>query len=198
MGGVRGFKLETPHKKREMGRAPTVQLCDSAFGHPLYEVIREGDSELACVFKADEKERTVMGAVKAAEVFGGACHFTVGDPNREGAAWTEVKKNSRFTRINDFTVTMPDPTGKTKTFNWRHTKDVGGIFRRLDLLNMKLVDEETGNIVARFIHKPGAVWVTEGVFEVVEDLGEEWDLNLFLTCLAVLKYNGLLFNLNVL
>lgn len=175
-----------------------VQLCDAAFGNPMYEVVRPGDSELAVCTKADTKEHEIVGAVKAAEVFGGACQFTVGDPARAGASWIEVTKHSRFTRINDFTVVLPDPVRQgTRSLHWKHTKDVGGIFRRLDLLNMKLVDEQSGEIVARFIHKPGAVWVTEGIFEMVEDLGEEWDTKVFLSCLAVLKYNGLLFSFNV-
>ncbi|KAF2097187.1 hypothetical protein NA57DRAFT_77441 [Rhizodiscina lignyota] len=210
MGAVRQFQLSTPRKKRDIGRAPTVQLADPVFNQPLYTVERHGDSEVAMVYKVEMRDGQsevlkddvakgeCVGAVKAAEALGGSTQFMFGNPDRDlDTQWTQVTKQSRFTRINDFVVRIPDPVGKPAELHWKHTKDVGGLLQRLDTLNMKLVDESSGDIVARFVHKP-SIWVMEGVFEMHEDLGEEWDLQVFLSCLAVLKYNGLFFNLNVL
>lgn len=205
---VRQFQLSTPRKKREIGRAPTVELCDPVFKQPLYTVERTGDSEIAFVYKVKAEDASrgllkddfihgeIAGGVRAVEALGGKSQFVLGNPERPDAEWLEVTKNSRFTRINDFVVSMPDPIGKVQKLHWKHTKDVGGIFQKMDTLNMKLVDEASGGIVARFVHKP-SIWVMEGTFEMHEDLGEEWDLKVFLSCLSVLKYNGLFFNLNV-
>jgi hypothetical protein len=200
MASIRKFELSTPRKKKEIGRAPTVELSDPVNNQPLWTVERPGDSEIAYVYKVpqdDTKEYLkddiasgpVVGAVKASEVFGGSCQFCYGDPHNDENSWVNVEKNL---------VHMPDPVGKSHKFHWKHTKDdVGGLFSKLDTLNMKLIDESTGDVVARFMHKT-SIWVMEGTFEMHEDLGEEWDLQVFLSCLAVLKYNGLFFNLNVL
>jgi hypothetical protein len=207
MGAIRKFELSTPRKKKEIGRAPTVELCDPVTNAPLYTVERRGDSEIAYVYKVP-KEATedwlkddiantpVVGAVRAAEALGGSCQYCFGDPADERTTWISVEKNRRFSKVQDFLLFMPDPVGKAHKFHWKHTKDVGGLFSKLDTLNMKLIDESNGEVVARFVHKT-SIWVMEGTFEMHEDLGEEWDLQVFLSCLAVLKYNGLFFNLNV-
>lgn len=78
-----------------------------------------------------------------------------------------------------------------KVFDWKRTHDVqgaGAVAQKVDWLNLKMVDRESGNVVARFVHHP---WYgsKRGVFEIEDFEGvEEWDKIVVLSGSAVLEY----------
>ena len=107
-----------------------------------------------------------------------------------------MKNESRFMKVNDFSFETTTPTAKMRQLHWKGSHP-GGVKSKLDPFNMKLIDSETGEVVARFLHKFWGTRVMDGVLELHEDLGEEWDRKIVLSCLALLKYNSFMWNWNL-
>ena len=162
-------------------------------------------SNIATVRRGTSKDGEVIGTTENSKLVGDI-KFAVGDPSSSNAQWTEMKNQSRFTKTNNFTFSLWTPYDETRQLHWKGTHDVPKTCAQFDmvhlkLLNMahlKLVDTLTGAIIARFLHKPGTAFVMEGTLEMHEELGADWDLKIFLSCLAVLKYMSLMWSGNVL
>lgn len=116
--------------------------------------------------------------------------ITKGDPNSKEKAIFDMQPSSRWT-FNGFEIPLDTPRGR-RIFSWKRTKkDITGL-GKWDFQNLKLVDKETGKVVARFTHYFTG-WSNRGVFEI-EESGEigigrkEWEELVILTGRGLLEY----------
>lgn len=81
--------------------------------------------------------------------------------------------------------------GARRVFDWKRTHDVEGVraaTKKADWLNFKMVDRESGRVVARFVHHP---WYGKkrGVFEIERGVGgSEWEKVVLLSGMALVEY----------
>jgi len=112
------------------------------------------------------------------------------------AVWETMHSRSPI-KLNIYELTIDlGPSIGRKTFHWKRTHTVGqkGL-KKLDFLNLKMEDVETGRVVATFVHYPWVGW-KRGYFEIVEDEGivkgygdgEKWREVVLLSGLATLEY----------
>ncbi|KAF2099437.1 hypothetical protein NA57DRAFT_74937 [Rhizodiscina lignyota] len=191
MAAVREFKLTSSGLKHNI-----IQLYDPVFSEPIYTCDVPKFNGMATLHQGASKNGDIVGACRNTKL-GGDVKFIVYHPSTTGVSWIDMKNESRLTKANHFTFEPESPSGELRRLQWRGTHDVPGP-SRIDIAHLKLVDTATNEVVARYIHKPICWWVMEGTFEMHEDLDAEWDLKVFLSCLAVLKYISLVWSCNVL
>ncbi|CZT04506.1 uncharacterized protein RAG0_10933 [Rhynchosporium agropyri] len=119
-------------------------------------------------------------------------HICFGDPETKFAIWETLLCRKIFTsNVFELNIDLGGSIGK-RTFDWKRTHEVGGLgaFKReFDFFHLKMVDRETGRIVARFNHH---LWYGKkrGDLEIEEfDGGDRWELVVVLSGMAVLEYS---------
>jgi hypothetical protein len=190
MASIKNLKLVMKGK--------AVEITDVATSEKLYHCAAPRFSWSAALHHVRDglTEETIAGGIKL-DGFMGNVNFRI-DPNvHHTAGWTQMKNESRFLKVNDFSFETITPTATMRQLHWKGSH-VGGVKATIDPFNLKLVDSETGIVVARFLHKFTGTRVMDGVLKIGEDLGEEWDRKILLSCLAVLKYNSFMWNWNIL
>ncbi|PVH81294.1 hypothetical protein DL98DRAFT_514713 [Cadophora sp. DSE1049] len=114
-----------------------------------------------------------------------------GDPDSKSAVWEsifcrETLKSNGF----ELSIDLGGTLGR-RTFDWKRTHAVegmGAFKRELDYLHLKMVERETGRVLARFKHH---MWYGQkrGVLEVEEyEGGDGWEVVVVLSGMAVLEY----------
>lgn len=99
----------------------------------------------------------------------------------------QVVKQSGF----ELSIDLGGNIGR-RTFDWKRTHDVenvSAISRKIDFLHLKMVDRDSGAVVARFAHKLDVFGSKRGDFVFKDyDGGSDWDRIVLLSGLAVLEY----------
>ena len=132
-------------------------------------------------------------------------HICFGDPDLPPAdiqeetpsasvVWESMRCQDRAKlRGYELSIDLGPSIGR-KTFIWKRThvgEHIGPVAKKLDFLNLKMEDIETGRVVARFAHHPWVGW-KRGQFEIVEDGGygdsERWVEIVLLSGLTMLEY----------
>ncbi|KAL2061246.1 hypothetical protein VTL71DRAFT_7519 [Oculimacula yallundae] len=117
----------------------------------------------------------------------------LGDPDTKSAIWETMPCRS-VTKANGFELSL-DLGGAIgrRTFDWKRTSKIDGVSgtssKEIDPLNFKMVDRETGRVVARFVHH---IWYGKkrGVLEIGEfEGGDGWEVIVVLSGMAVLEYS---------
>lgn len=162
-----------------------LHLSEPVFNEPLYAVDNIGPADTAMV--KDVKDGKSRGSVTATMSTHQAS-FTATGSKDVPSSIIRMSNKARQVPIDHFSFEVNTPGFLMQRVEWKHTKDVPSWLDKQDAVHMKLVYEGTNNIIARFLHKPTAPDALEGTFEMHEDHGLSWDLTVFLSCLAVLKY----------
>jgi len=114
-----------------------------------------------------------------------------GDPDSKSAVWEsifcrETLKSNGF----ELNIDLGGTFGR-RTFDWKRThaiEGMGALKRELDYLHLKMVERETGRVLARFKHH---CWYGQkrGELEIEEyEGGEGWEVVVVLSGMAVLEY----------
>ncbi|KUJ16557.1 uncharacterized protein LY89DRAFT_719253 [Mollisia scopiformis] len=125
--------------------------------------------------------------------------LTFGDPETKCPRWEDMERKL-WVGKNQYMLCIDLPTGERRLFEWRMTHDVHDIPQspfafvrkvdaftyKIDHRHLKLVDLESGGIVARFMHCP-LTWPGKmGDVEILCDLGgRKWDEIVILSSLAI-------------
>jgi len=125
-----------------------------------------------------------------------------GDPDGSSATWEDMR-NKPFTRRKQYSLSIRLPTGERRVFEWKSTHNVEALSTnphsvarkmedfayKIDSKHLKLVDQESGEVVARFIHCPlvdSCNLGKKGDVEIKRDFGgREWDKIVILSSLAI-------------
>ncbi|KAH7400271.1 hypothetical protein BKA64DRAFT_671485 [Cadophora sp. MPI-SDFR-AT-0126] len=114
-----------------------------------------------------------------------------GDPNSKTAVWESIFCREKLI-CNGFELSIDlGGTLGRRTFDWKRTHAVegmGAMKRELDFLHLKMVERETGRVLARFKHH---LWYGQkrGLLEIEEyEGGEGWEFVVILSGMAVLEY----------
>ncbi|KAH7116779.1 hypothetical protein B0J11DRAFT_583493 [Dendryphion nanum] len=119
-------------------------------------------------------------------------HLCIGDPisSPTTALWEDLRCRSQWeTNAFELSLDSGDSSGR-KLFVWKRTADIEGQGRvkaKLDWLHLKLVEGESGAVVAGFRHN-FLYGRKRGVFWVEGEAGEEWVRVVLLSGVAVLEY----------
>lgn len=99
----------------------------------------------------------------------------------------QVVKQSGF----ELSIDLGGNIGR-KTFDWKRTHDIenmSALSRKLDFLHMKMVERDSGAVVAKFAHNCDLFGHKRGDFTFEEyNGGSDWDRVVLLSGLAVLEY----------
>jgi hypothetical protein len=126
----------------------------------------------------------------------GVCRFGVGagayvvgisDPINGNDSQVQWEKMKRHGILNTREWTISIPVGdKRQNFSWKSTHDksvgAGKSFR-----NKKLIDEETGEVVAVFLVNGLKSWKKMGKLTLYKDSGENWETIVLLTLLGLIE-----------
>ncbi|KAF4634762.1 hypothetical protein G7Y89_g3339 [Cudoniella acicularis] len=144
------------------------------------------------MYSGDSTEGAILGTADLS-YFSCGVFITIGDPSSNQRVDIDMKPSSVWT-FNGFEISLEMPTGQ-RLFSWKRTKnevEVRGL-KKWDGQHLKLVDMETGEVVAKFTHHTYG-WSKRGVFEIegIEGVGrKKWDEIVVLTGMAVLELQHL-------
>src|SRR5205823_5635429 len=77
-----------------------------------------------------------------------------------------------------------------KAFLWKRTHSIGvgdSMPTKLSMRNFKLVEENTGEVVAVWANNGGKSFKKAGKFQLNRDYGQDWDIFVLLTGLSLLE-----------
>ncbi|OAQ62179.1 hypothetical protein VFPPC_14167 [Pochonia chlamydosporia 170] len=119
------------------------------------------------------------------------CKVGLGDPSKTSVKWEELTRESVKASEYQWSMTLPEasgqgvPSGRRK-FVWKRTHNVGvegGSPSSLTLRNYKLLDVETGQLMAVFTSDRG--FTTCGVLQINVEFGKDFDVMVTATCLSL-------------
>jgi hypothetical protein len=120
-------------------------------------------------------------------------HLGFGDPelNPDTIVWEDMRTNEVAKTSNfELSIDLGGDIGR-KVFEWRRTHDVenqSSLVKKLDLLHLKLIDQETEMVVARFVHN-FMLGSKKGTFEFEEfEGGSDWTRVVVLSGMAAQEY----------
>ena len=152
---------------------------------PDKEAIYYVENSLFSKHKADvtmregaTKEGRPVAACKMRFSFG-TNNIALGDPENPNTRWEMMQRKGHFKNrhwVFDFPVAGAE--SKRHPFIWKRTRGVG---------NMKLVDGETGDIVAQYMSNYLKRWRKAGKMVLYRDYGEQWTLLVLVGYLALLE-----------
>ncbi|KAF2096475.1 hypothetical protein NA57DRAFT_78079 [Rhizodiscina lignyota] len=185
-----------PRELQLIAKGGVVRVVDPLSLKTIYTLTAPRLSFTSTLHRGDsEDDATVVGGLKINGALGNA-RYTVDEKIGDETAWIDMKNESRIMKLNHFSFSTNTPEGQRK-LDWKGTREVPHKIEKLDVLNLKLVDDKTDQLVARFVHKLNGSRAMDGMLEFHEDIGEEWDRRILLSCLAVLKYNSFMWSLNI-
>ncbi|KAI4724063.1 hypothetical protein E4T49_08193 [Aureobasidium sp. EXF-10728] len=163
----------TDMRSAKPGRHGIVLLTPSSSSHSNHQVLG------TCDFSFSSTTKPI--------------HLGFGDPvsSPEAVIWEdmhirEVIKQSGF----ELNIDLGGHIGR-KVFQWKRTTEVESkstLSQKVDWLHLKMVEVESGAVVARFVHN-FMFGSKRGTFEIEEfEGGSDWDRVVLLSGLAVLEY----------
>jgi hypothetical protein len=109
----------------------------------------------------------------------------LGDPDSATTTWEAMKRHGVFaTRHWEFSVPVGE-LGKRRKFSWKRTHNKA-TSAAASLKNKKLVDEESGQIVALYLVNGFKSWKKQGKLLIFRDYGEIWELMTLVSLLGLL------------
>jgi hypothetical protein len=167
------------------------RVVSSSGDHPLYFVqnsaVRPNVPDVT-IFAGSDNTGAVIGV----------CNYTAlssniivgrGDPaNPSGVVWETLTKSSRDHSIYTFPVDCG--TEARKAYTWKRTHDANLLGRkswRLNQRSWKLIDDETGSVVAIFAARGMRPWRNTGEIRFLEYRGKEWEEWVLLTYFGIFE-----------
>lgn len=119
----------------------------------------------------------------------------LGDPaDPLNMVWEDLTKESTMDHSAyrlDFTFCSNDAAGsQRRSFWWKRTHSVGvedSMPSKLGYMNFKLVDEETGEILAVFANNGAKSFKKQGKFQIRKDYGRDFDAMVVLSGMTLLE-----------
>ncbi len=198
--GVEGVTEKAGIPIKELGvyhtKWHTCLLVHDENDKPMYFVdnstFTPGKPDVAIHAGVDERAK-VLGVAKYT-TFSSDMKVGLGDPsanNGVDVVWEDIKKTSKVIHNRyDWTMTMPG-SQERRTFIWKRTTHFGlkdeHATAKWTNLNFKLIDTQTGEVVANFAHNGIKKWKKMGKFVVRAEFGEEWEFMVLLTGLAIIE-----------
>jgi len=147
----------------------------------------------------------ILGAVRLS-VLTNTIKLSFGDPSSPTTTWEDMR-NKPFTPRNQYTFSLAIPSGERRVYEWKGTHDVKNqsaqpersanrkmeeLAFKIDARHLKMVNKESGEVVARFVHDPlvdKGHFGRRGTFEIWRDEGGEgWDRVVMLSSLALQEF----------
>lgn len=157
-------------------------LIKDADNKPLYYVdnkyltapLRGGDADVV-IYKGGDKNGEVVFCSRS-NVFWGTKHqITYGHPDAASSTHAELVLQNPISLTTSWT-----PPGSEKRYKWqrihgKEAKELAG--KKGSLLNLKLTDLETGELMAVYINNGMKNWRKAGVYQISPnpEVGPEWD-----------------------
>ncbi|KAI5210849.1 hypothetical protein AUEXF2481DRAFT_7569 [Aureobasidium subglaciale EXF-2481] len=201
MAPIKSYEFVTTNLKR------TKAELRSSDGTPIYELdLSFATTDCIRTIKPGRHAIVLQSAASGNDIPStlGTCDFTFrsmttpihlgfGDAEAkpDDVIWEDIHMREKMRQSGfELTVDLGAAIGR-KTFDWKRTHDVenkSAISQKLDTLHLKMVERETGAVVARFVHS-FAFGSKRGVFEFEEfEGGEDWERVVVLSGVAVLEY----------
>jgi hypothetical protein len=174
---------------------PTFEFEFSFFMRDLFSKTKQHSIVMRQVKSSSESNSSIIGLCDLDLVQSGSkpIHICFGDPDSSpnDVVWESLICPGRF-NAKAYELNIELENGARKVFGWKRTHDVEGVSlatKKADWLNFKMVESESGRVVARFVHHP---WYGKkrGVFEIeeFEEAGKEWHRIVVLSGMAVVEY----------
>jgi len=143
-------------------------IANSLFSKKADVLMHEGPS----------KEGRLVAACKMRFTFG-TFNIALGDPDDPNARWQVMQRKGQLkNRHWAFDFPTAGTESKRHVFLWKRTRGVR---------NMKLVDGETGEIVAQYMSNYMKSWRKAGKLVLYRDYGGQWTLLVLVGYLALLE-----------
>lgn len=121
--------------------------------------------------------------------------LALGDPSSgpESVWWEELKRETFASSAYRWQFPIRAngkgalQTAKRRTFVWKRTHNEKGLTMKWSLENHKLVDEETGEVLAVYAANHFRSWKKVGKLIFRKDLGEDWEALVVLTAAVLLE-----------
>jgi hypothetical protein len=170
----RNFTISPAHDK-----TPILFVANSIF--------TPGQADVT-VHRGADRTGAVVGLAHF-ERFSSRTAVGLGDPATPAAvAWEALTKQSRDHSAHRWEMALG---GARRGFVWKRTHAVGGDAgaSRLSMRHMKLVDGDGdgGAVLARYLNNGTKSYRKKGKFRLVGGWGEEWELMVLLTGLALIE-----------
>ena len=145
------------------------------------------------LFKGSDKQGCpIAGVARWKWMWGKTVDIGIGDPglkmeNATAVPW-ETMTAEKKAKLNDHRFKVPgDTSGKTYMWRRTHHEGIEKEHNSWSGNNYKLLDGENGEVLATFANNRFKSWQKFGKFTFRQDLGEEWQLAVLLTCLALVE-----------
>ncbi len=168
---------------------PTTNTCvfyvdNSAFTPKKPDVI---------LFRGSDKQGCpVSGVARWKSMYGKTVDVGIGDPglkmeNASSIPWETMTAEKKI-KMNDHRFKVPgDKSGKTYMWRRTHHEGIEKENNSWSGNNYKLLDGETGEVLATFASNRWKSWHKVGKFTFRQDFGEQWQLTALLTCLSLVE-----------
>lgn len=195
-GNVKKYAVKTTNFKRTIASIKPVDNSGPAYEAELSFILsnlRNSEDKKPSVLLKSTTDSAVIGVGMVDLLsLNNPIRICVGDPNLPTAQWLKVPARERWMG-NIYEMVIGSSSQPSRTYNWKRThegEDIGSVAKKLDFLNLKLEDGETGQVVARFVHNPWA-GSERGHFEIFGDEvgdGDKWMDLVLLSGMTVLEY----------
>lgn len=145
------------------------------------------------LFKGNAKQGCpIAGVARWKSMWGKTVNVGIGDAgvkleNGASIPW-ETMTAEKSLKLNDHRFKIPGDSSD-KTYMWKrtHHEGVEKEHNSWSSNNYKLLDGQTGEVLATFANNRFKSWKKLGKLTFREDLGEQWQLMALLTCLALVE-----------
>ena len=192
--GVPAKELGVYHTKLHIN----LSIHDDASNAPLYFVNNSfwtRNTADVTLHAGSDRTGPILGVAKYTP-FSSDMKVGLGDPNAADISglyvtWEDVTKESKIKHSSyKWSMTLPG-TYERRSFTWKRTHHFGleneGRTAKWAVTNFKLIDDQTREIVANFANNGIKQWKKMGKFVVRAEYGQEWELMVLLTVLAIIE-----------
>lgn len=145
------------------------------------------------LFRGSDKQGCpIAGVARWKSMYGKTVDVGIGDPglkmeNASSIPWETMTAEKKI-KMNDHRFKVPgDTSGKTYMWKRTHHEGVEKENNSWSGNNHKLLDADTGEVLATFASNRWKSWSKVGKFTFRQDLGEQWQLTVLLTCLSLVE-----------
>jgi hypothetical protein len=139
---------------------------------PQVTLIKKSTSEIIGICRLRRGSRTFV--------------IGLGDPDSANTTWEAMKRHGAFsTRHWKFSIPVGQEANR-RNFSWKrtHNKAMGA---SASMNHRKLVDEESGQVVALYLVNGFKSWKKQGKLLVFKDYGDKWETMMLVSLLGLLE-----------
>lgn len=161
-------------------------LIDGRKFHAENTSLKTGVFEKPEIALQDAANKRVLAACQFGQ-WSSSMAVCLGDPKDKSVNWEPIRKENTFKAI-DYSWDTRHASDTEMSLKWKRTKveTVDGLKNNGDRFrNLKLIDRRTGEVFA--VYQYGRGWHGVGTLEIRPDFGEDFDMMVLVTCMAMFE-----------